>query len=85
LVDSLLLAEVYVELLGERQATFGLQTAAANALGTERRSGRGSVAKTRPEPLPSRLSEAGIAAHRTFIDKMGAKAIWRRFWELASS
>jgi len=85
LVDSLLLAEVYVELLGERQATFGLQTAAANAPGTERRSGRGAIAKTRPESLPSRLSEADIAAHRTFVDKMGAKAIWRRFWETASS
>jgi DNA polymerase-3 subunit epsilon len=85
LVDSLLLAEVYVELLGERQATFGLQTAAVNGLGTERRSGRGAIAKTRPERLPSRLSEADIAAHRTFVDKMGAKAIWRRFWETASS
>src|SRR6185312_13602255 len=39
LVDSLLLANVYVELLGERQATFGLQTHGSNAIGAERRNG----------------------------------------------
>jgi len=85
IVDSLLLAEVYVELLGERQATFGLQAAGSAAAGSERRNGRQGAAKVRPEPLPPRLTEAEIAAHRTFIEKMGAKAIWNRVWGTLSS
>jgi DNA polymerase-3 subunit epsilon len=85
IVDSLLLAEVYVELLGERQATFGLQTAGSDAVSGTRRNGKRTAARERPEPLPLRLTEADIAAHRTFIEKMGAKAIWHRFWGTVSS
>jgi DNA polymerase-3 subunit epsilon len=78
LVDSLLLAEVYVELLGERQATFGLQTLGGNSAGNQRRCGRRGTAQGRPEPLPLRLGEAEVALHRSFIEKIGAKAIWLR-------
>ncbi|WP_041321445.1 DNA polymerase III subunit epsilon [Hyphomicrobium denitrificans] len=85
IVDSLLLAEVYVELLGERQATFGLQTVGSSASLGERRNGKRTTAKVRPEPLPSRLTEADIAAHHAFIGKMGVKAIWHRFWGTVSS
>lgn len=85
IVDSLLLAEVYVELLGERQATFGLQTIGTGAATSERRNGKRATAKTRPEPLPSRLTEADIAAHRSFIEKLGAKAIWNCFWGTVTS
>src|SRR6185437_4887867 len=54
LVDSLLLAEVYVELLGERQATLGLggQSAAETRTRLQTR-----AAKPRPAPLPARLNE----------------------------
>lgn len=85
LVDSLLLANVYVELLGERQATFGLQTHGSNAAGAERRNGKRTAAKQRPEALPPRLTEADVAAHRTFIEKMKEKAIWLRYWGAAPS
>jgi DNA polymerase-3 subunit epsilon len=86
IVDSLLLAEVYVELLGERQAAFGLQVAGGSAAASaQRRTGKRIAAKPRPEPLPARLTEADIVAHRTFIDKIGAKAIWNRFWETVAS
>jgi DNA polymerase-3 subunit epsilon len=78
LVDSLLLAEVYVGLLGERQAAFGLQTLGGNAASNQRRVGSCGTAQARPEPLASRLSEAEVALHRSFIDKIGAKAIWLR-------
>jgi DNA polymerase III subunit epsilon len=83
LVDSLLLAEVYVELLGERQATFGLQNLGGNE-GAQRRSGTRSLAQPRSEPLPSRVSEADVEVHRAFIDKLGDKAIWPKFWGPAS-
>lgn len=84
LVDSLLLAEVYVELLGERQATFGLQNLGGNE-GAQRRSGTRSLAQPRCEPLPSRVAEADVEVHRAFINKLGDKAIWLKFWGPAST
>ena len=78
LVDSLLLAEVYVELLGERQAALGLQSNGQPTAGSARR-GK-SVAKQRPQSLPPRLSGNDIADHRAYIDKLGAKAIWLKYW-----
>ncbi|MBA2126128.1 DNA polymerase III subunit epsilon [Hyphomicrobium methylovorum] len=81
LVDSLLLAEVYVELLGERQATFGLQTANTALASADRRPGKRVAAKARPTPLPSRVTEADVAAHHAFIEAMGEKSLWLRIWE----
>jgi len=76
LMDSLLLASVYVELLGERQATLGLggQGEAQTALEL-----RKVPALARPNPLPSRLMEAGEALHREFVKTLGPKALWLRF------
>ena len=77
IVDSLLLADVYVELLGERQADLGLSHdgSAAGELG---RRGAG-IACSRPEPLPSRLTPADITAHETFVETLGEDAIWKRY------
>jgi DNA polymerase-3 subunit epsilon len=72
IVDSLLLAEVYVELLGERQADLGL----ASAGGQRRGGGKAGRAMERPRPLPSRLSAEDIAAHDAFVETLGEKAIW---------
>ncbi|MBS0268889.1 MAG: DNA polymerase III subunit epsilon [Proteobacteria bacterium] len=80
LVDSLLLAEVYVELLGERQATFGLQSSSANASAGQRGSARRGAAMVRPTALPARIGEADIAAHRSFVEKMKTSALWLNFW-----
>jgi DNA polymerase-3 subunit epsilon len=76
LLDSLLLAGVYVELLGERQATLGL-----NGQGSADMSMRARAAKARqrPVPLPSRLSQEAEAAHRLFVETLGADAIWLRY------
>lgn len=78
LMDSLLLADVYVELLGERQATLELASA------TQRRNalpGRQRTAKAaqRPEPLPNRLTPDMEAAHAAFIEQLGPSAIWRKY------
>jgi len=77
LLDSWLLAEVYLELLGERQATLGLAQAAMGRqiIGTE----AASAIRGRTRPLKSRLSEADIAAHRAFVDTLGSEALWIRF------
>ncbi|MEZ5853013.1 MAG: DNA polymerase III subunit epsilon [Hyphomicrobiaceae bacterium] len=78
LLDSLLLALVYVELLGERQATLSLASG-------ERRNGAASAAgatakaRPRPQPLAARLSPEDEAAHRAFVESLGEKAIWRKY------
>ena len=80
LVDSLLLAEVYIELLGVRQAAF-IDFADENAspLGAELAPlGRRNAAQ-RPTPLAPRLQPEMEAAHRAFVESMGEKAIWRRY------
>lgn len=77
LMDSLLLAGVYVELLGERQATLGLggQGGAETSIQLNI-----APARRRPEPLPSRLVEEAEACHREFVKTLGPKALWLRFW-----
>ncbi len=80
LVDSLLLAEVYVELLGERQATFGLQASNAGAAASQRNGARRGAAAVRPEPLSARVTQADIDAHRMFVEKMKTSALWLKFW-----
>ncbi|MGQ0455897.1 MAG: DNA polymerase III subunit epsilon [Hyphomicrobium sp.] len=80
IIDSLLLAQVYVELLGERQAALGLQSERAGEASASRKGGRRLTAKTRAEPLPSRLTRDDVANHRAFIGGLGAKAIWLKHW-----
>ncbi|SCM69397.1 DNA polymerase III subunit epsilon [Donghicola eburneus] len=76
LLDSEILAEVYLELLGGRQPDFGLAE-------TYRGDRGGSGAeewrpRPRPNPLPSRISEQEAAAHSAFIDKLGDDALWKK-------
>ena len=83
LLDSWLLAEVYLELLGERQATLGL---AQN--GAQRRGDATVVAAApllRQRPLAPRLSDADFAAHRAFVATLGPEALWIKFDRLAES
>ena len=80
LVDSLLLAEVYIELLGVRQAAFIDFAADTNMpMGAELAPLQRSTAAQRPAPLPSRLSPELEAAHAAFVETLGEAAIWRRF------
>ena len=82
LIDSLLLAGVYVELLGERQATLGLggQTAVETRTRLQTR-----AAKPRPAPLPQRLGEQAQAAHRDFVKTLGPDALWLRYLSVAQA
>jgi DNA polymerase-3 subunit epsilon len=81
LVDSLLLAEVYIELLGVRQAAFvGLAMDGATPLGAELAPLQRGTAAQRPAPLPSRLSAEADAEHMAFVETLGPKALWRRFF-----
>jgi DNA polymerase III subunit epsilon len=77
LLDAELLAEVYVELIGARQAQLVLSQAAPILA-----PGEMIVIRERPVPLPSRLTADAQAAHRRFIASLGANAIWRDYVSL---
>lgn len=77
LMDAALLAQVYVELLGERQATLGLaEKGSAQARAATRSGGK---AAPRPEPLPPRVTPEQVEAHRVFVGTLGADAVWLKF------
>jgi DNA polymerase-3 subunit epsilon len=75
LLDAELLAEVYLELTGARQAQFGL----AQAESASAQSRREAAALGRPTPLLPRVSETARAAHREFVASLGPTAIWRDY------
>jgi len=78
LLDSMLLASVYVELLGERQAALAFNGASA-AEGAISRADAGKAAQ-RAAALPSLLSADDEVAHREFVSNLGANALWLRYW-----
>ena len=77
LLDSMLLAEVYIELLGERQATLSLATRSRSSGGVA--VNRQRSAKQRPKALPSRLDDKAVTAHKEFIETLGENALWREY------
>ncbi len=76
LLDSEILAEVYLELIGGRQPDLVLA------------SGSGGKAKSqqsddwrpskRSTPLPSRITDTEASAHKEFVEKMGDEALWTK-------
>lgn len=77
LLDSEILAEVYLELIGGRQPDFGLATASRATLpGQENETWR---PRPRPTPLPSRLTDTEQKAHADMIADMGERALWNKF------
>jgi DNA polymerase III subunit epsilon len=78
LLDAELLAEVYVELTGARQAQLILSQTAMPV----RMTGELIVVRERPVPLAPRLTDEERAAHRKFIAGLGDGAIWRDYVSL---
>ena len=75
LLDSEILAEVYLELIGGRQPDFALSTNTA-ATGTSDSNSWRPMA--RPNPLPGRLTASEQAAHDAFVETLGENAEWKR-------
>jgi len=75
LLDSEILAEVYLELIGGRQPDFGLQSTASTATTTGETTW--AVPK-RPRSLPSRLTPSERAAHETFLETLGDDVMWSK-------
>jgi len=78
LLDAELLAEVYVELIGARQAQLILSQTATPV----RVAGEVVVVRERPIPLAARVTAEARAAHRRFIGTLGESAIWRDYVSL---
>jgi len=76
LLDAELLAEIYGELIGGRQARFSLdrERTAVRALTT-------SAAKERPAPLAPRLTAEEAKAHQALLASLGTEAVWRDYLE----
>src|SRR5947209_11747629 len=75
LLDAELLAEVYVELTGKRQARPSL----VNEPIAISQQGVITVVRVRPTPLLPRISAAEREAHRAFVATLGEKAIWNDY------
>jgi DNA polymerase III subunit epsilon len=76
LLDAELLAEVYVELIGARQATL---TLVENGGGSNRTPEEAAAMRVRPNPLAPRLTAEEQAAHRIFIGTLGSGAVWNDY------
>ena len=77
LLDAELLAEVYVELIGARQANLGLATVLTGVVETRTAS---AAMRTRQMPLLPRVTNEERAAHRAFVATLGDDAIWQKYW-----
>jgi DNA polymerase-3 subunit epsilon len=74
LLDSEILAEVYLELIGGRQPDFGLRLPDHGASGSLETAWK---PRPRPNPLPPRVKEDEAAAHARFVESLGNDALWK--------
>lgn len=72
LLDSQLLASVYLELLGGRARAFAFEETQEGAAGK-----RVHAAKQRPKPLPSLATKEEVEAHAAFIATLGENPLWK--------
>ena len=73
LIDSELLAKVYIELIGGQQARLELSSKRAEQGSV---GGSAVVALVRPGPLPSRLTASEAESHAQFVNGLGSEALW---------
>jgi DNA polymerase-3 subunit epsilon len=78
LLDSELLAEVYIELNGGKQAALVLESRSSNANSERTEINAEITISARPNPLPSRLTEEERAAHARLVAGMGENAVWAK-------
>lgn len=76
LLDSEILAEVYLELLGGRQPGLVLASSGSSTSGGSQDAWR---ATPRPTPLAPRITEEEAKAHAAFVEKLGEGALWNKF------
>ena len=79
LLDSEILAEVYIELTGGRQADLGLAAVETAKSERSRLNDGVRVGLKRPNALPNRLTESELAAHQAFVATLGGDVIWKDY------
>ena len=76
LLDSELLAQVYLELIGGRQPDFAL------TISNEKTERHETAAKWKPRPRPRalspRLHQSELEAHAAFVEELGESSLWVR-------
>jgi DNA polymerase-3 subunit epsilon len=81
LLDSEILAEVYLELIGGKQVSLALiaetRVSGADAIATR------TIAARRPVALPSRLLADEFAAHEKLVATLGPDSIWAKYADMA--
>ena len=75
LLDSEILAEVYLELIGGRQPDFALASAGGQGTSTAQNDWR---AQPRPTPLAPKITTEELAAHDAFLGQLGDAPLWKR-------
>jgi len=79
LLDSEILADVYIELLGGRQTSLVLEHDESDENNNASLNEAGSAVNSkRPRILPSRLTAADLERHDRFIETIGDHAIWKK-------
>lgn len=78
LLDSEILADVYIELLGGRQTSLSLEQVDDSGANIELNAEGIEMAAKRPTPLPPRLTEADLERHSQFIESIGDHALWKK-------
>lgn len=79
LLDSEILAEVYIELIGGKQTALGLTVDSNKRDENQSDQGDRIILAKRPHPLAARLSDAEQAAHAALVADLGDKAIWKKY------
>ena len=79
LLDSEILAEVYIELIGGKQTALGLSMSDAAGGNNAGANNTAIILAARPRPLPPRISDEERAAHAALVAKLGDKAIWKKY------
>ncbi|SNY90514.1 DNA polymerase-3 subunit epsilon [Cohaesibacter sp. ES.047] len=83
LLDSEILADVYLELIGGRQTNLMLsaedQDLSSSGEQEEWSKRYREPAKQRPAPLPLRLSAEEIERHQTFLKEIKGDSLWARY------
>jgi DNA polymerase III subunit epsilon len=81
LLDAEILAEVYLELIGARQASLVLVETGSAQTGAN---ASAKIIRIRPLPLAPRVSADDRAAHAAFVATLGEAAIWRQYLDPVS-
>src|SRR5882757_5825427 len=76
LLDAEILAEVYLELIGGRQAQLGL---AETVVAQKKNSDGVVILRQRTAALEPRIGDADRQAHRAFVATLGAEAVWKNY------